>query len=96
MDAAARTTDPRDWLFGRPPEAPSTLLRRHVRISPYFEEDLVHLVKSLGEGTILAGSDYPHPEALAEPMQFADHLEGLPPATVRRIMRDNPADLLGL
>jgi predicted TIM-barrel fold metal-dependent hydrolase len=38
---------------------------------------------------VLNGSDYPHPEGLAEPLEFAEELEGLPPADVKRIMRDN-------
>lgn len=96
MDQAARTTDPRDWPFGKPTDSPSALFRRHVRVSPYFEEDIVRLTEALGDEAILAGSDFPHPEALARPMEFADHLQGLPAASVRRIMRDNTADLLGI
>lgn len=96
MDTAARTTDPRDWPFGKLTDSPSALFRRHVKISPYFEEDLVRLTEALGAEAILAGSDFPHPEALARPMEFAEHLEGLPGSSIRRIMRDNTAELLGI
>jgi len=50
----------------------------------------------LGERAILAGSDFPHPEALAEPIKFAAGLEGLLEGAVRRIMRENALELLGL
>jgi len=43
---------------------------------------------------LLNGSDYPHPEGLKEPLEFADELEGLTDAEVKRIMRDNFAELV--
>ena len=45
-------------------------------------------------GHVLNGSDYPHPEGLLWPIEFADELDGLSTADVRLIMRDNLAALL--
>jgi len=42
------------------------------------------------------GSDFPHPEGLAEPASYVDGLKGLTDEETRLIMRDNTAALLGL
>ena len=34
------------------------------------------------------GSDYPHPEGVAEPVDYAKRLEGLTDAQIRLIMRE--------
>jgi predicted TIM-barrel fold metal-dependent hydrolase len=44
---------------------------------------------------VLFGSDYPHPEGLAEPNAFVDLLDGLDQPSVRRIMSTNCLELLG-
>ena len=54
------------------------------------------LVDSLGADRVLFGSDFPHPEGLGEPLEFEDHLEGLPVDDVRKIMSQNLQDLLQL
>jgi hypothetical protein len=45
---------------------------------------------------VLGGSDFPHPEGLARPQEFAEGLESLPASDVRAIMRDNTAAILQL
>jgi predicted TIM-barrel fold metal-dependent hydrolase len=45
---------------------------------------------------VLFGSDYPHPEGLAEPNSFSDLLAGVDDATRRRVMHDNTAELLSI
>jgi predicted TIM-barrel fold metal-dependent hydrolase len=46
---------------------------------------------------ILFGSDYPHPEGLAEPFAWAEEVSNLyPPAAVEKIMGGNMFELLGL
>ena len=71
-------------------------MRRHVYVSPYHEEDIPALVHTYGVERVVFGSDYPHPEGLAQPSQFAEGLRGLDDTDVRAIMRDNAAALLGL
>ena len=53
------------------------------------------LVELIGADHVLFGSDYPHPEGLAEPNTFVDLLDGLDQQAVRRIMVDNCLELLG-
>ena len=84
------------WIGGRLTERPSDVLRRHLFVSPYHEEDIVGLAGLIGVDRVLFGSDYPHPEGLADPVTFANALEGLDDAAVRAIMRDNARSLLGL
>ncbi|HBD12315.1 MAG TPA: amidohydrolase, partial [Porticoccaceae bacterium] len=40
--------------------------------------------------------DWPHPEGLVDPIEFADGLGGLSKEEVRKVMRSNTAGLLGL
>ena len=84
------------WIGGRPVGRPSETFKRHVFVSPYPEDDVPALVEQLGADRVLFGSDHPHPEGLAEPLEFSSLLEGVPPEQVRHVMRDNCANLLGL
>jgi predicted TIM-barrel fold metal-dependent hydrolase len=68
----------------------------HLHISPFYEEDIVGLVNDIGARRVMFGSDYPHPEGVAEPVDFARRLEGLTDGQVRMIMRDNAAALFGI
>jgi len=77
------------------PEDPLDVLRRNVWVTPYYEEDLEALAETIGIDKVLFGSDWPHGEGLAEPIQFTKELTGFSPDDVRRIMRDNVRDLLG-
>ncbi len=82
------------WIGGRIREKPSAIFRQHVFVSPYYEEDLAELARAIGPSQILFGSDYPHPEGLELPAQYLDELAGFAPAEVRRIMRENAAQLV--
>jgi predicted TIM-barrel fold metal-dependent hydrolase len=77
------------WLGGRLDGRPSALFREHVYVAPYHEEDVVTLAELIGDERVLFGSDFPHPEGLAEPLDFATRVEPLGPAATQRIMRDN-------
>ena len=63
---------------------PSDTFRNNVWVTPFFEDDVAALVTRLGAGHVLAGSDYPHPEGLARPAEFADELAELAPDVVRQ------------
>ena len=46
---------------------------------------------------ILFGSDYPHPEGMADPLAWAKEIDELfPAADVRKMMGGNMSSLLGL
>jgi predicted TIM-barrel fold metal-dependent hydrolase len=59
-------------------------------VAPFHEDDIAQLVEVLGIDHLLFGSDYPHPEGLAEPCSYADHLPpGMPEEDVAKIMGGN-------
>jgi predicted TIM-barrel fold metal-dependent hydrolase len=62
-------------------------------VSPYPEDDVVALIERIGAERVLFGSDFPHPEGLADPVRFAELLEGRSAGDVRRVMRDNAVEL---
>jgi predicted TIM-barrel fold metal-dependent hydrolase len=45
---------------------------------------------------VLFGSDYPHPEGLAEPATYVQQLAGVADETVRKIMGGNLARLMNV
>ena len=79
------------WVFA---EDPLETIRRHVWVTPYYEEDFHKLAELVGIDRILFGSDWPHGEGLAEPMDFMDELSDFSESEVRKIMRDNCLELL--
>jgi predicted TIM-barrel fold metal-dependent hydrolase len=96
-DRAARMCGPKDWPFGAVKERPREVFKRHILVSPYPEDDVVSLVRLIGEDAVIAGSDWPHPEGVTAPTKLASRLVGELSATaVRKVMRDNSAGLLGL
>jgi len=94
LDHIARLYSKDMWRFGAPPLKPSDTFRSNVWVTPFFEDDVVGLATLIGDGHVLAGSDYPHPEGLLWPAEFADELDGLSPESQRRILRDNLAGLV--
>ena len=84
------------WPGGYVPGRPSEVFREHVFVSPYHEEDILALIDLIGPTQVLFGSDYPHPEGVARPEDFADGLAGLGDETLRLVMRENTRRLLGV
>jgi predicted TIM-barrel fold metal-dependent hydrolase len=71
-------------------EDPVEAFKRTVYVAPFHEDDIAQLVEVLGIDHLLFGSDYPHPEGLAEPCSYADHLPpGMPEEDVAKIMGGN-------
>ena len=62
------------------------VIKRNIYISPFWEEDLGELAELIGAAHVLFGSDYPHPEGLAEPASYVDELKGLSDESIRKIM----------
>jgi predicted TIM-barrel fold metal-dependent hydrolase len=94
LDHIARLYSKDMWRFGAPPMKPSDTFRQNIWVSPFFEDDVVGLAKSIGDSHVIAGSDYPHPEGLLWPAEFAAEVESLAPDAQRRILRDNLAGLV--
>jgi predicted TIM-barrel fold metal-dependent hydrolase len=74
-------------------ERPSETFKRHVWVSPFWEENPVRTVEFLGADRTLFGSDWPHTEGLSDPPSYVDSLSSLTPEQLRRVMRDNAVEL---
>ncbi len=77
-------------------EHPVETFKRSVWINPFWEDSLHGLIELMGADRVCFGSDFPHPEGLAEPISFADQIDDLPAADVRRIMSSNMYELLNV
>jgi predicted TIM-barrel fold metal-dependent hydrolase len=77
-------------------EHPVDVFKRNVHVSPFWEEDLGALAELIGTEHVLFGSDYPHPEGLADPASYVAELAGLPDESIRKIMGGNLARLVGI
>jgi predicted TIM-barrel fold metal-dependent hydrolase len=77
-------------LVGRP----SDVFRQHCYVAPFPEEDVVELARLIGPDRVLFGSDWPHPEGVAEPQLFRKFVTELPEAEQRMIMHDNALGIL--
>jgi predicted TIM-barrel fold metal-dependent hydrolase len=77
-------------------EDPVEQLRNNVWIAPYYEDDLPLLAETIGVDKILFGSDWPHGEGLEDPVAFTEELSAFSAGDIRKIMRDNALDLLGV
>ena len=78
-------------------EDPVEGFKRNVYVNPFHEDDIEHLIELLGVDHILFGSDWPHPEGLAQPCSYVDHLpKGLSQDDVAKIMGGNLGNLMGV
>lgn len=96
MNKAAALGRSGPWRGGKLPGKPSEVFRQHVFVVPFHEEDLASLVHLLGADRVLFGSDFPHAEGLAEPLQFMEGLGSLGEPEVRAVMGENALQLLGV
>ena len=87
-----------ELAFGQQPKDftrhPIETFRRHVSVSPFYEEPIDELAERIGVSQVLFGSDYPHPEGLANPLDFARELTAFDAKDQQRIMSDNLKALL--
>lgn len=77
------------WVGGQLPERPTAIIRRHFVVTPFPEDDVEKVVSEVGAELLALGSDYPHPEGLAEPREFQKQLANLPYEEQKLILRDN-------
>jgi predicted TIM-barrel fold metal-dependent hydrolase len=79
------------WVFA---DSPLDTIREHVSVTPYYEEDMRKLADLIGVERVLFGSDWPHGEGLARPIDFVKELHALSDDEIRLVMRDNTLGLL--
>jgi predicted TIM-barrel fold metal-dependent hydrolase len=81
------------WVGGRPSGRPSDTFRAHCYVSPFPEDDVEALIECIGASQVLFGSDYPHPEGMAHPVDFAALMANRSDEEVRLVMRENAEQL---
>ena len=74
---------------------PSDVFKQHCYVAPFPEEDVGALVELIGASQVLFGSDWPHPEGVAQPGDFRKFVADLPVEEQRMIMRDNALTAIG-
>ena len=77
-------------------EHPHDVFRRNIWVSPFWEGCVSDVVDSVGWDKVLFGSDYPHPEGLAEPNGFWKYAEGMDVRRTYDFMGDNARRFMGL
>jgi predicted TIM-barrel fold metal-dependent hydrolase len=77
-------------------ENPVETFKRHVWVSPFFEDDMAVLRDQIGAECMIFGSDWPHTEGLPQPRDFLEEIPTFDDAEVRAVMGGNAATLLEL
>jgi predicted TIM-barrel fold metal-dependent hydrolase len=75
---------------------PSEVLRENIFVAPFHEENFRDIVEQVGASQVLFGSDWPHPEGVAEPLDMLADLQCLSADEIRLVAHDNTASLLKL
>ena len=91
FDLLAFTYDRNPHLFQ---ENPVEVFKRNIWVHPFHEDDPMDIIRLIGADRVLFGSDYPHPEGLAEPTAYVKRLAGLPEADIAQIMGGNLARVM--
>lgn len=85
----------RKGKWGDLKERPSRIFRQHILVAPYPEENVERVVAEVGVDPIVFGSDFPHGEGLAHPIDYVEaQLKSFSEEDKRRIMRDNLEEFL--
>jgi predicted TIM-barrel fold metal-dependent hydrolase len=85
-------------VYKKAPEAflgnPMEEIKNRIYVSPFYEEGVSGLIDLIGVDRVLYGSDYPHPEGLAQPTHYADGLTHLGIDDQAKIMGGNLSRLV--
>ena len=93
---------PADGLNGRGlqegprglPGNPIEEIKNRIHVSPFYEEGIDDLINLIGVDRVLYGSDYPHPEGLAQPTHYVHAPEHLSVEHQEKIMGGNLSRLV--
>lgn len=73
---------------------PVESFKKHVFVSPFYEDPVARLIELIGVERILFGSDWPHPEGLKTPLDFFKDINHLSDEQIKRIMHTNMKGLI--
>ncbi len=84
--------------FGKMPfafqEHPVDQFKRHVWVSPFYEDDMDELKDLVGVDRLMFGSDWPHAEGLPEPTDFVHDIPTFDDGEIRAVMRETARDFI--
>lgn len=87
-----------DRAYGQMPQEfhmhPREQFEKHIWVAPFYEDDVNELKKDMPVERILFGSDYPHPEGVADPLSYLDEFDGYSDDEVKKVFSTNMKDLL--
>jgi predicted TIM-barrel fold metal-dependent hydrolase len=87
-----------DRAYGQMPRAfathPREQFERHVYVAPFYEDDVDRLRRHVPIERMLFGSDFPHPEGAAEPLDYLDEFRAYAPDEIEKIFSSNLKGLL--
>ncbi|EUA30281.1 amidohydrolase family protein [Mycobacterium xenopi 4042] len=87
-------------VYKKTPESflgnPVEEIKNRIHVSPFYEDGVSDLIDLIGVDRVLFGSDYPHPEGLAQPRHFADALQHLDVGDQAKIMGGNLSRLVSV
>ena len=82
--------------WGTLPGRPTSVFKERCVIAPFPEENIHRTIDAIGSDCLVFGSDFPHSEGIPDPMQYVAQLDGLDDSTIKKVMRDNLAQFLGM
>lgn len=87
-----------DRAYGQMPKAfavhPRAQFERHVYVAPFYEDDVDALRAEMPVERMLFGSDFPHPEGAAEPLDYLDEFRAFAPDEIEKVFSTNLKALL--
>lgn len=85
-------------VFGQMPksfaEHPLETFRRHIFVAPFYEDSTEELKQYIPANRILFGSDFPHPEGLANPLDYLKDFSTFSEGEVKQVFHSNMKGLL--
>jgi predicted TIM-barrel fold metal-dependent hydrolase len=78
------------------PALPTEIMKQHVFLSPFPEEDVAHYIELLGVDRVMMGSDWPHTEGLVQPADYVHALDGLGADVRHKVMHENAGAFVGV
>jgi predicted TIM-barrel fold metal-dependent hydrolase len=75
-------------------EHPRDVFERNIWVNPFWEDSVTSLIDLIGAERVCFGSDYPHPEGMADPLAWSEDIANLPAKDFERVMSSNLAHLL--
>ena len=73
---------------------PRDTFYKQVFVAPLYEDDMHALARVMPMERMLFGSDFPHPEGLAEPLDYLKDFAGFKDDDIKKIFHSNLKGLL--